>query len=32
MPGETVVHPGHGLDTTVAREHPHQAEWSARGW
>ena len=29
---DTVVHPGHGDDTTVGRERPHLAEWRARGW
>jgi len=29
---ETIVMPGHGLDTTVGAERPHLAEWVARGW
>ncbi|MGO9333506.1 MAG: MBL fold metallo-hydrolase [Acidimicrobiales bacterium] len=29
---ETIVMPGHGLDTTVGAESPHLAEWVARGW
>jgi glyoxylase-like metal-dependent hydrolase (beta-lactamase superfamily II) len=29
---ETVVHPGHGDDTTLGVERPHLAEWRARGW
>lgn len=29
---DTVVHPGHGDDTTLGRERPHLAEWRARGW
>jgi glyoxylase-like metal-dependent hydrolase (beta-lactamase superfamily II) len=29
---ETVVHPGHGDDTTLGDERPHLAEWRARGW
>ncbi|MEZ2122090.1 MULTISPECIES: MBL fold metallo-hydrolase [unclassified Corynebacterium] len=29
---ETVVHPGHGRDTTVGAERPHLKEWSERGW
>ncbi len=31
LPGETVVHPGHGDTTTIAAEAPHRAEWIARG-
>jgi glyoxylase-like metal-dependent hydrolase (beta-lactamase superfamily II) len=29
---DTVVHPGHGDDTTLGTERPHLAEWRARGW
>ncbi len=29
---ETIVMPGHGLDTTVGAERPHLDEWIARGW
>jgi glyoxylase-like metal-dependent hydrolase (beta-lactamase superfamily II) len=29
---DTVVHPGHGDDTTLGAERPHLAEWRARGW
>lgn len=29
---ETVVHPGHGDDTTLGAERPHLGEWKARGW
>ena len=29
---DTVVHPGHGDDTTVGRERPQLAQWRARGW
>ncbi|MFZ2058186.1 MAG: MBL fold metallo-hydrolase [Acidimicrobiales bacterium] len=29
---ETIVMPGHGLDTTVGAERPHLEEWVARGW
>ncbi len=29
---DTVVHPGHGDDTTLGDERPHLAEWRARGW
>lgn len=28
----TVVHPGHGDDTTLGAERPHLTEWRARGW
>jgi glyoxylase-like metal-dependent hydrolase (beta-lactamase superfamily II) len=28
----TVVHPGHGLPTTLGEERPHLAEWRTRGW
>ena len=29
---DTVVHPGHGDDTTLGTERPHLAEWRKRGW
>jgi glyoxylase-like metal-dependent hydrolase (beta-lactamase superfamily II) len=29
---DTVVHPGHGDDTTLGTERPHLAEWWERGW
>jgi len=29
---DTVVHPGHGDDTTLGTERPHLAEWQTRGW
>ena len=29
---DTLVLPGHGLDTTLATEAPHLDEWAARGW
>lgn len=32
LPANTVVMPGHGMDTTIANERPHLAEWVARGW
>lgn len=32
FPADTVVLPGHGVDTTIAAERPHLAEWVARGW
>jgi glyoxylase-like metal-dependent hydrolase (beta-lactamase superfamily II) len=28
----TVVHPGHGDDTTLGTERPHLGEWRKRGW
>lgn len=32
FPDNTLVLPGHGLDTTIANEKPHLDEWNARGW
>ena len=32
LPAETLVLPGHGLDTTIATERPHLDEWIERGW
>lgn len=32
MDPETLVLPGHGASTTIARERPQLAEWIARGW
>jgi glyoxylase-like metal-dependent hydrolase (beta-lactamase superfamily II) len=32
LPPETLVLPGHGLDTTVEQERPHLDEWVERGW
>jgi glyoxylase-like metal-dependent hydrolase (beta-lactamase superfamily II) len=32
LPANTVVMPGHGVDTTIGHERPHLAEWVARGW
>ena len=32
LPGESLVHPGHGRSTTIAAERPHLEEWIARGW
>jgi glyoxylase-like metal-dependent hydrolase (beta-lactamase superfamily II) len=29
---DTVVHPGHGDDTTLGTERPHLPAWRARGW
>ncbi|MEO3817274.1 MBL fold metallo-hydrolase [Plantactinospora sp. B24E8] len=31
LPPETVVHTGHGADTTIGAEAPHLDEWLARG-
>jgi glyoxylase-like metal-dependent hydrolase (beta-lactamase superfamily II) len=32
FPAETIVLPGHGLDTTIGAERPHLASWVERGW
>ena len=32
FPDDTIVLPGHGLDTTIGVERPHLEEWIARGW
>lgn len=32
FPGNTVVLPGHGVDTSIAVERPHLQEWVDRGW
>lgn len=32
LPPETLVMPGHGLDTTIGTERPHLQEWIDRGW
>lgn len=32
LPSQTIVHPGHGADTTVGAEAPHLEEWIARGY
>jgi glyoxylase-like metal-dependent hydrolase (beta-lactamase superfamily II) len=32
FPANTVVLPGHGVDTTIGRERPHLQEWVDRGW
>lgn len=31
LPPETVVHSGHGDDTTIGAEAPHLPDWLARG-
>jgi glyoxylase-like metal-dependent hydrolase (beta-lactamase superfamily II) len=32
FPDDTLVLPGHGVDTTIGAERPHLDEWIARGW
>ena len=32
FPADTIVLPGHGLDTTIGDERPHLQEWIDRGW
>lgn len=32
LPPETIVMPGHGVSTTIAKERPHLQEWVDRGW
>ncbi|HEY1279040.1 MAG TPA: MBL fold metallo-hydrolase [Acidimicrobiales bacterium] len=32
LPADTMVLPGHGLDTTIGTERPHLQEWVDRGW
>jgi glyoxylase-like metal-dependent hydrolase (beta-lactamase superfamily II) len=32
LSSDTVVMPGHGLDTTIGTETPHLQEWIDRGW
>jgi glyoxylase-like metal-dependent hydrolase (beta-lactamase superfamily II) len=32
LPPDTLVLPGHGLDTTIGTERPHLDEWVARRW
>ena len=32
LPANTIVMPGHGVDTTIGNERPHLQEWVDRGW
>lgn len=32
LPADTLVMPGHGLDTTIGDERPHLQDWIERGW
>ncbi|WP_394940904.1 MBL fold metallo-hydrolase [Psychromicrobium sp. YIM B11713] len=32
LPDDTIVHPGHGEETTLGAERPRLPEWQARGW
>jgi glyoxylase-like metal-dependent hydrolase (beta-lactamase superfamily II) len=32
LPADTIVMPGHGLDTVLGEEEPHLQEWIDRGW
>ncbi len=32
LPDDTIVHPGHGLDTTIGTERPSLPTWQARGY
>jgi glyoxylase-like metal-dependent hydrolase (beta-lactamase superfamily II) len=32
FPADTIVLPGHGVDTTIGAERPHLQEWIERGW
>jgi glyoxylase-like metal-dependent hydrolase (beta-lactamase superfamily II) len=32
LPADTLVLPGHGVDTSIGTERPHLQEWIDRGW
>ena len=32
LDADTIVMPGHGVDTTIGAERPHLQEWADRGW
>jgi len=32
FPADTIVLPGHGVDSTIGNERPHLQEWIDRGW
>jgi len=32
LPADTIVMPGHGLDTTIGTERPSLQAWVTRGW
>lgn len=32
LPDETIIMPGHGLDSTIGNERPNLPEWRARRW
>lgn len=32
LSADTIVMPGHGLDTTIGAERPHLDDWVSRGW
>lgn len=32
FPADTIILPGHGVDSTIGNERPHLQEWVARGW
>ena len=32
FPADTIILPGHGVDSTIGNERPHLQEWVDRGW